>query len=188
MQPPPPASAISEERAREVFADLASQREIVFGYLEEGCHARAHLMVRRLLALGLVPRKVWTIAQGRHDPLWVNPPGRPGAVIRWDFHVAPTLPVADQSGAIRELVFDPALFDGPVAMEAWRDAQHDTPRVIQTALGEPPVPAWGGSGYWPLPDPAGGMEEHARALMEEARVALRKQARGAGEDEQGPGQ
>ncbi len=176
MQPPPPASAISQERAREVFADLASQREIVFGYLDDGCHARAHLMVRRLLALRLVPRKVWTIARGLEDRLWVRPPGRPGAVIVWDFHVAPTLPVAEAGGAVRELVFDPALFDGPVAIEAWRDAQHDTPRVTHTTLGEPPVPEWGGSGYWPLPDPPEGVEENVRETMAIARRRLDLQA------------
>ncbi len=172
MQPPPPASAISQERAQEVFADLASQREIVFGYLDDGCHARAHLMVRRLLGLGLVPRKVWTIARGPEDRLWVNPQGRPGAVIAWDFHLAPTLAVEEAGGAVRELVFDPALFGGPVAIEAWADAQHDTPRVIRTALGEPPVPEWGGSGYWPLPDPERGIDNHARAEMERAKDEL----------------
>jgi hypothetical protein len=182
MQSPQPPGAISSTRAAEVFADLASQSDIVFGYLDEGCHARAHLMVRRLLQLGLTPRKVWTIAAGRHDPLWVHPPARGDAVVTWDFHVAPTLAVLGEDSVERELVFDPSLLDRPVTVDEWRDAQHDTPRVIRTALGEPPLPERGGSGYWPLPDPKVGIDEHARRVMNEVRALLLRQARTASEE------
>jgi hypothetical protein len=172
MSAPGPQGADSPERAEALFADLAAQGDIVFRYLAEGCYARAHLMVQRLLQLGAVPRKVWTFAQGRDDPLWVNPPGQPEVVVSWGYHVAPTVRVRDPDGVVRDVVLDPSLFDRPVPVEEWRDAQHDNPRLVVTALGEPPVPARGGSGYWPDQDPRIGVDRHARRTMEECRAAL----------------
>jgi hypothetical protein len=164
---PQNAEAISRERAGEVFADLAAQGHIAFRHLWDGCYARAHLLVLRLLELGLSPRKVWTFTQSANDLLWVNPPGQPAVVVHWGYHVAPTVVVQEASGQAVELVLDPALFSGPVTVEEWRDIQHDSPRVLHTALGEPPLPARGGSGYWPGPDPVEGPDVHAREKMEE---------------------
>jgi hypothetical protein len=67
------------------------------------------------------------------------------------------------------MVFDPLLFDRPVPVEEWRVALHDTPTLVPTALGEPPMPERGGSGYWPGPDPVEGPDEHAREKLEEYR-------------------
>src|SRR5438105_3066697 len=134
MQPPHPTDAIPMERALEVFVDLASQRNIAFGYLEDGCHARAHLMVQRLLHLGLPPRKVWAFARSKADMLWVHPPRKRESVVIWAFHVAPAIHVQDETGFVRDMVLEPALFDRPVTIDEWCDALHDTPRIVQTAL------------------------------------------------------
>ena len=68
------------------------------------------------------------------------------------------------------MVFDPLVFDRPVAIEEWRSALHDTPTLVRTAPGEAPVPARGGSGYWPAPDPLEGTDVHARETLEEYRT------------------
>jgi hypothetical protein len=67
------------------------------------------------------------------------------------------------------MVFDPILFDHPVAVDEWRGALHDTPTMVRTGLGEPPLPARGGSGYWPGPDPPEGADVHAAETLEEYR-------------------
>jgi hypothetical protein len=67
------------------------------------------------------------------------------------------------------MAFDPLLFDRPVPVEDWRNALHDTPTLVRTALGEPPLPARGGSGYWPGPDPLEGPDMHALETLEEYR-------------------
>jgi hypothetical protein len=67
------------------------------------------------------------------------------------------------------MVFDPLLFDRSVPVEEWGIALHDTPTLVRTAPGEPPLPARGGTGYWPGPDPLEGPEVHARETLEEYR-------------------
>jgi hypothetical protein len=42
-----------------------------------------------------------------------------------------------------------------------------TPTLVGTAVGEPPLPARGGSGYWPGPDTIEGPDVHARETLEE---------------------
>jgi hypothetical protein len=67
------------------------------------------------------------------------------------------------------MVFDPLLFDHPVLVAEWRIALHDTPTVVRTVLGEPPLPARGGSGYWPGSDPIEGPDVYACETLEEYR-------------------
>jgi len=69
-----------------------------------------------------------------------------------------------------KMVFDPLLFDCQVPVEEWRSALHDTPTLLRTAPGEPPLPARGGTGYWPAPDPLEGTDVHARETLEEYRT------------------
>ncbi len=73
--------------------------------------------------------------------------------------------------AVQEMVFDPLLFDGPVSVATWVQALHDTPALVQTALGEPPLREGGGTGYWPGPDPIEGPDIHALETLEEYRRA-----------------
>jgi hypothetical protein len=72
-------------------------------------------------------------------------------------------------GETREMVFDPLVFDRPILVEQWANALHDTPTLLRTAPGEPPLPARGGTGYWPGPDPLEGPDVHARETLEEYR-------------------
>jgi len=171
----PTAKPVTLERAAELFAQLAARNDIPFRLMEDGCYARAHLIVEHLLSAGVVVGKVWSFAQSLADPLWVNPRHRPEVVVYGRYHVAPTIQVQVRAELVRTLVLGPALFDQPVDIEKWRDIQHDAPRLVQTTLGQPPPPLRDGSGYWPGPDPPEGPDRHARKTLEEHLARLREQ-------------
>jgi hypothetical protein len=153
--------AIEAEEAAAIFADFASAEELALEFPADGCYARTHLMVQWLLDRGLAPSAT--------DLLWTEAPSHPDGRVHWGYHVAPALFVRTPDGDAREMIFDPLLFDRPVPVEEWRSALHDTPTLVRTAPGEPPLPDRGGTGYWPGPDPLEGPEVHARETLEEYR-------------------
>jgi hypothetical protein len=126
-------------------------------------------MVERMLKQGLVPGKLWAFAASAMDLLWIETPEHSDKRVQWAYHVAPVLMVRMPDGNAREFVFDPVLFNRPVPVEEWRSALHDTPNLVRTAPEEPPLPACGGSGYWPGPDPLEGVDVHAGETLEEYR-------------------
>jgi hypothetical protein len=162
--------AIEPDQATAIFAEFAVAEELALGFPADGCYARTHLMVQRLLDRGLAPSKAWAFAASATDLLWTETPGHPDGRVQWGYHVAPVLLVRTPDGATHEMVFDPLLFDRPVPVEEWRSALHDTPTLVRTAPGEPPLPARGGTGYWPGPDPLEGPDVHARETLEEYRT------------------
>ena len=163
----PPSAPVLAISAALVFALLSDQPDIAFKFPVDGCYARAHLMVQRMQKMGLKPGKVWTFASDPSDPLWVDTPNHPDGKVEWGYHVAPTIPVENEDGTVQDMVVDPSMFDHPVTIEEWKDAQHDHPYVKQTAPGEAPIPSRGGSGYWPSTDPPEGADENAKETMEE---------------------
>ncbi|MHB1423948.1 MAG: protein-glutamine glutaminase family protein [Gemmataceae bacterium] len=169
MTAPRPADAIEPAQAAAIFAEFAAAEDLALLFPADGCYARTHLMVQRLLELGLAPSKVWAFAASAADLLWTETPNHPEGRVQWAYHVAPVLVVLEPDGVSREMVFDPLLFERPVPVEEWRIALHDTPTLMRTAIGEPPLPAHGGSGYWPGSDPIEGPGVHARETLEEYR-------------------
>jgi hypothetical protein len=169
MTPHEPAVAIDLEQAAAIFAEFAAAEELALAFPADGCYARTQLMVRWLLDRSLAPSKMWAFAASAADLLWTEAPDYPDGRVQWGYHVAPALSVRTPVGDTREMVLDPLLFDRPVAVEEWRIALHDTPTLVRTAPGEPPLPARGGTGYWPGPDPLEGPELHARETLEEYR-------------------
>ena len=167
MTVPPSPDGIEPDRAVAIFAEFAAADDLALRFPADGCYARTHVMVRRLLDQGLTPSKVWAFAAGVTDLLWTETPDHPDGRVEWGYHVAPVLMVRGEDGGSREMAFDPVLFDRPVPVEEWRNALHDTPTLVRTAPGEPPFPERGGSGYWPGPDPLEGPEVHARETLEE---------------------
>jgi hypothetical protein len=167
MTTPGHRETISYERAAALFAELAARKDIAFRFLWDGCYARAHLMVQHIMESGLSCRKAWTFApRPQDDPLWVSLPNMSGGRVEWKYHVAPVLSVRLSDSQVRDLVLHPSMFDRPVTVEEWRDAQHDTPEVKLTEPGEPPQPERGGSGYVPGLDPIQGFDAHARQTMD----------------------
>jgi hypothetical protein len=160
---------IEPDQAAAVFAEFAEAEDLALGFPADGCYARTHFMVQRLLDRGLAPSKVWAFAASAADLLWMETPSHPEGRVEWGYRVAPVLLVRGPAGDAREMVFDPLLFDGPVPVEEWRSVLHDTPTLVRTAPGEPPLAARGGTGYWPGPDPLEGPDVHARETIEEYR-------------------
>jgi len=171
MTAPRPPDAIEADQAAVIFAEFAAAAELALRFPADGCYARTHVMVQRLIGRGLAPAKVWAFAAGVTDLLRVETPHHPGGRVQWAYHVAPALLVHRPDGGAQEMVFDPLLFDRPVPVDEWRRALHDTPTLVRTAPGEPPLPERGGSGYWPGPDPLEGPDVHAHETLEDYRQA-----------------
>lgn len=108
---------ISQERAIEVFDLLKQMNNIAYGYTDDGCYARAHLMCRKLFDTGLMPEKAWAFETEHRELIVKFPHGEQ----TWWFHVAPVLNVEDGKGGHTQMVFDPSLFDGPVTLKEWGD-------------------------------------------------------------------
>jgi hypothetical protein len=84
-------------------------------------------MCRLMIADGAQPEKVWI--KGNLHP---NSQNKPGCVVGWGWHVAPTLQV-DPGGGAQTWVIDPALFDGPVTQAAWKSIQLDPAAMLQAS-------------------------------------------------------
>jgi hypothetical protein len=84
-------------------------------------------MCRLIVAMGLLPGKVWIDAVGTQ--LKANTKNHPQCFVEWNWHVAPTLcvrrwwlflfPFAEQK------VIDPSLFTTPVSKSTWKGAQNN---------------------------------------------------------------
>jgi hypothetical protein len=166
-----PAGTVTPKQAKKVFAWLAAQKDIAFRVPSEGCFARAHLMVRRMQRLGLRPGKVWAFAN--RDSLRARTPYHPRGFVEWKYHVAPFLRVRSSEGKVYNMVLDPSMFNRPVSVVAWRNAQrkykNSRPYICKTWPGQAPTMANGrralGTGYWPAKDPASGADAHAKKVM-----------------------
>ena len=112
---PAEAAPVSLQRAVEIFDRLADMKDITFGFSDEGCYARAHIMCRRLIKMGVTPMKAWALPK-RGGTLVVNYPERG---IGWRFHTAPAIAVTMPNGIVQTMVMDPGLFDGPASLALW---------------------------------------------------------------------
>jgi hypothetical protein len=178
--------AITLEEAKRLFEIMAKQPDISFGFPVDGCYARAHLMVRRMQALGYRPGKVWTFARSKRQPLVCRTANHPRGYVTWRYHVAPSVRVRIDK-KVYTMVIDPSMFQGPVTVSRWARAQRSrnkrTPYMCKTRIGQPPRKPNGrrtaGSGYWPSADPRRGKDYHAERVMRlfkpyEGRVAPKK--------------
>jgi hypothetical protein len=177
--PPRPRSAdlpahltVTPQQAAQIFRWMAGQQDIAFRYVADGCYARCHLMVQRMLAHGWKPYKVWSFENG--EPLYVKTDYHSGGHVTWRYHVAPILRVRMSNGQQAWRVIDPSMFPEPVSIARWSGAQKRrgsrySPYVTVTRLGQAPVDVHGkrlaGSGYWTGADPPGGLGAHARQTM-----------------------
>ena len=128
--------AVTPQRAEQLF-DLVNARVccpasasapcIPFHFPDDGCWGRAHEMCRLMIADGAQPEKVWI-----YGNLNVNSQNKPDCLVRWSWHVAPTLQVAAASG-LQTWVIDPSLFPGPVPQATWVSVQGDPNAVVEAS-------------------------------------------------------
>jgi hypothetical protein len=164
------SETVTLAEAKRVFDWLAGMQDISFGYVDDGCYARAHLMIQRMQARGLRPAKVWSFANG--EPLHVKRTN--GAYVTWRYHVAPMLRVRLNNGKQAWAVMDPSMFPGPVPISKWSQAQKKpggsyNPYITLTRLGQAPLDPHGrrypGTGYVPGADPSRDLNGYSMTIM-----------------------
>ena len=67
MTAPRPTDTIDREQAAAILAEFAASRELALRFPADGCYARTHLMIQRLIERDLAPSKVWAFASSA-DP------------------------------------------------------------------------------------------------------------------------
>jgi uncharacterized Zn-binding protein involved in type VI secretion len=121
---PTPMNPVSEAEANELFRQfVAASDRIPFDYPADCCYSRAHEMCRMMQAQGIDCGKVWNYAPADGD-LAVDTQNNPAGRVEWGYHVAPVINVRGSDGVVRTMVMDPAMFDHPVTVDQWRNAQH----------------------------------------------------------------
>ena len=77
-----------------------------------------------MISAGEQPEKVWIYGR-----LQVNTRNNPNCVVRWGWHVAPTLQVSTDAGAEMQVI-DPSLFLNPVTEAQWKGVQGDATATL----------------------------------------------------------
>ena len=96
---------------------------ISFQYCEDGCYARAHKMCWILNnKYHYATHKVFSFANVGSHSLSVKAEKWGGCCINWWYHVAPLVTINTPKGP-KAYVFDPAMFDQPVPLNTWLNAQ-----------------------------------------------------------------
>ncbi|EQC45377.1 protein-glutamine glutaminase family protein [Bacteriovorax sp. Seq25_V] len=103
-------SVVTLEKAKELFKKARQRDDIAWGYTEDGCYARAHLMTEMFKDAGVKADKVW--ARGR-----LTIPNGYGAT--WSYHVAPILHVLQDDGSVKKMVIDPSISNEPTSVDEW---------------------------------------------------------------------
>jgi hypothetical protein len=133
-----PAPPLSYEKALAVFDQLAAREDLAFGYAQEACFARTHEMCEAALSMGFMPQKAWAVDREGTGSMAFNLPN--GDRIHYWAHVAMVLPVKTPGGEIHDLIFCPALFDGPVPLQEWGKTINALPHDMEIKrLGRPPT-------------------------------------------------
>ncbi len=108
---------VDADEARRLFQRLASDPGIAFGYPEDGCFARAHLMAKILEDEGVFSEKMYLKGKLR-----VATPKSPKGWVAWKYHVAPVIRVMTEHG-LEHWVIDPAIADRPLTESEWVERQ-----------------------------------------------------------------
>lgn len=107
-------STYFEHTNPELQQDLGGLKELAFGYIPDGCYARAHIMDEILGNHGIDNAKLFVLGSlhagdgNRYFPQGVN----------WGYHVAPLVVVSD-NGTLGLRVVDPSIDQHPLTPEDW---------------------------------------------------------------------
>lgn len=164
--------AVSLEEACDIFDLLADEPDIAFGFLADGCYARAHLAHKKLVDLGLYVQKAWAFPAdriGSETPVLLA--SLLGEKYGWYFHVAPALTVVVPDGSLQKMIIDPSMFDGPVTKKEWACAMGAPAEKVQISdFGIPPTGYIGSyCALWADDDPQirGNINNHAERKMKD---------------------
>lgn len=111
----PHGKVLTEAEAKKLFAEVKNMKDIPYGYIRDGCHARAHVIADRLAKDGIAVGKVWVHGQNLWPKNALDKQDPPG--IGWRMHVAPFVYVKDSAGRIKKMVLDPSTQSGAVSVE-----------------------------------------------------------------------
>ena len=127
----------SYRRAKTIFDFCASQSChlpgpttvtpcIPFQYVIDGCYARAHKM-RWIITTRYryCCDKVFSFANTAPDRLAVRANKWGGCCVTWWYHVAPLIRVRVGRWGVLAMVIDPGMFNRPVLLSTWLEAQED---------------------------------------------------------------
>ncbi len=126
-------STLTEDELKKVFSHISSyscnniRRPydlpcIPFGYIEDGCFARAHAMRRIINRMGFECHKLFVYGSQKLEEEGKLKAGND--CTRWTFHVAVKLKVK-KNQSVEDVIIDPSLFpDRPVTEKEWLEACH----------------------------------------------------------------
>lgn len=125
-------------QAKWLYNYLAEQKEIPFEYATDGCFARADRMSELIRSLGIPVQKQWVSMTSTSGPLHVPINNYPNGGVKWSYHVAPTVQVAQPGGGSLPMIMDPSLRPGgPITVDQWIGMQTSKPGAVETV----PTPA-----------------------------------------------
>lgn len=113
------AEPLSLTEAFALFEHLSNMENIAFGFVREGCYARAHLMCREMESRGYAPQKAWAFEKDENNRLFFMPADDNMQPMAYWYHVAPAMEVRLPDGRVETCVFDPGIYDGPELMSRW---------------------------------------------------------------------
>lgn len=120
-------------QAKWLYDYLAKQGDIPFEYATDGCFARADRMSDLISSLGISVQKQWVSATAASGMLHVPISDYPGNGVKWGYHVAPTVQVAQPGGGSLPMVMDPSLRPGePITVERWIGMQSSNSTATAT--------------------------------------------------------
>lgn len=128
---------VTLSEAREIFADMANERDIPFAFPADGCYGRAHFMIERIaerydIDLHLIQKvsihgNLVIKTEYNYQALGL---GWNDETVGWGWHVAPLLDVEMEDGRIVPMVIDPSLFDEPVPIRTWAAKMNNPDAMI----------------------------------------------------------
>ncbi|MEO0336140.1 MAG: protein-glutamine glutaminase family protein, partial [Pseudomonadota bacterium] len=123
-------SAISLERAQQLFASLKDDCRIPYEMNTDGCYPRAHAMAKLAEDQGIIVAKAFFAGHSPRELELQNPIS--GQYHYPDDHAAITVAVRGPDGSVRPFIIDPSAADGPMPLDAYKRSisMYDNPRSV----------------------------------------------------------
>lgn len=123
---------LNSQQAIALFYEIADRLDIPF-YAPLGCAQKCGHIIDLLDEQGVEAGSICASAHIRMQPMRVQFIRAMNLHRGWYFHVAALVPFMRENGEAGKLVFDPALFDGPVEVGQWKRALNAHTRELTTA-------------------------------------------------------